>query len=407
MNNMDYIVRQATYADRDKIRNFLEKAYPLRTQFKFPKRWNWEFVENPFWRGDNLPIWIAIYDGEVIGQTCAMYCPLKVGHEVYNAAWSVDTIVLPEYRGCGIGSKLQRLSAQNHRIFMSLRMSSINRSIKTKFGSKPVTEVTNFIKWIKIDKSRYSNAVKKRIINSKLITGIWLFCCRTFKLDTFLVSILNAGISIRILLKGRTPNNSNILIKEIDYFEENINKLWERTKHQYGVIVERKQTYLNWRYCAQPHMNYHKFIAISDNEICGYFVLRNSKAPEPNIGIIADIYAAPDDLETITAMIEFSVNFFSNSVEAIKCATTIKNIKAILLSFAFSKQRNEVLMAFSDEESVMNKLNANSREWFMTMGDQDLDQYPLASLEYGFDIFDIDQIAGFKTLKRWLSDSKK
>jgi GNAT superfamily N-acetyltransferase len=404
---MEYIVRQATSADRDKVWNFLEKAYPLRSQFKFPKRWYWEFRENPYWYGDDLPIWIAIQDGEIIGQTCAMYCPLQVGQEVYNAAWSVDTIVLPEGRGRGLGSKLQRLSAKNHRIFMSLRMSPINRKIKTSFGSKPVAEVSSFIKWVKIDKLSYSNAVKKRIANSKLLTDIWLFCCRAFNLDRLLVCILNTINSVRAILKGRVRYNSDIDIKEIECFGEEINELWKNTKNQYGVIVERNQKYLNWKYCDQPHMKYRKFVAIRDNEICGYVVLRKSEAPEPNIGIITDMYAAPGDDETFTAMIDFSVNFFSNTVEAVKCATSIENVKGILSRFAFSKQRDEVLMAYSSEEDVMNKLKTVSKNWFMTMGDHDWDQYPLASLEFKFEVIDMDSFPDFKTFIRWLLNLRK
>ncbi len=124
-------VRQATLDDKPAIAEFLKVAYPDRHRYKFPERWEWQFENNPLRdrnRSGNpnegkLPIWLA-FDGErIVGQTGAQVEPLKLGDKSVLVGWSVDTIVLPEYRRKGIGRRLQEANQSYHQVFMSLAMS--------------------------------------------------------------------------------------------------------------------------------------------------------------------------------------------------------------------------------------------------------------------------------------------
>ena len=125
-------VRRATIEDQNAIFEFIKMAYVGRWQYKIPERWQWEFIDNPFLFDDGLPIWIAVEeDGSVVGQTCALVEPIKIGEEVHKVGWSVDTFLLPEYRGQGIGFQLQKANDQANEIFMSLSMSKANRRIKS------------------------------------------------------------------------------------------------------------------------------------------------------------------------------------------------------------------------------------------------------------------------------------
>ena len=79
MDNDNIIIRQATIQDRDKIWSFLKLAYKKYSRYKFPERWNWQYLNNPNWKGKNLPIWLAIKDGEIIGQSNALFSKVKIG----------------------------------------------------------------------------------------------------------------------------------------------------------------------------------------------------------------------------------------------------------------------------------------------------------------------------------------
>ncbi len=73
-------VRQATPADQAAIYEFIQTAYAGRSEYKIPERWAWAYLNNPFKETAALPIWIAVGgDGRVVGQTCALIEPLKLG----------------------------------------------------------------------------------------------------------------------------------------------------------------------------------------------------------------------------------------------------------------------------------------------------------------------------------------
>jgi GNAT superfamily N-acetyltransferase len=130
------LVRQATLDDRSAIFDLIRVAYAGREQYKIPERWQWQFCDNPFWSGPDLPIWIAVDGGRVVGQTGAMIEPIKMDQAATTVAWSVDTYLLPEYRGRGVGRQLQEASQTRHRVFMSLAMSAKNRRIKESLGGR-------------------------------------------------------------------------------------------------------------------------------------------------------------------------------------------------------------------------------------------------------------------------------
>src|SRR3990172_11710019 len=106
------IIRQATLKDKDALWEFIKNAYEGEekglSRFKFPKRWIWQFTENPFFKetGDKLPIWIALKDDRIVGQICFQPVEVKIGDKIYNASYGSDMIVSKDCRGGGISPKI-------------------------------------------------------------------------------------------------------------------------------------------------------------------------------------------------------------------------------------------------------------------------------------------------------------
>jgi len=373
---MEVLVRQAAKEDEKLIQEFLKIAYEGRWQFKYPERWYWEFVNNPYWSGDKLPIWIALQDGRVVGQTCAMYSPLKVGDYLHKVAWSVDTIVLPEYRGGGIGSQLQRANANHNKIFMSVNMSEANRRIKLKLGSIHVEPVCVYRRWMRYNGDAVSKFLIRRVDKNAIMKKLTVRIIRSLSINKLLASLANIRLDMRIsTLKNRTKTNAT-KIRQIEDFDC-VESLWEKTRDQYNVIVARDAQYLNWKFLAQPHMHYKTYVGERNGEIKGYIILRKARPPERNIGIIADLYAARDDKETLEALIGSAVHFFGKGVELIDCATTVGEYKRVYESFGFGKIEQVVPMFYSKGEFLRNDIIRKPGGWFLAMGDHDWDQYPL------------------------------
>lgn len=396
--------RQAEVSDEGEIGAFLKRAYGDRSIFKYPERWNWEYRQNPYWGKNGLPIYIAFHKNKMIGQTGAMYVPLKIGGIICNAAWSVDSIVLPEYRSKGYGKILQRISSQNHEIFMSLRSSATNRKIKAGLGSLTLINVPTYLKWVKVDPDNLFNAVKTGLRQRRFIGLILMKFYNSLRINTILFLAIKFYIKLKNSFSIKIEFDSDFDIVEVDDFPNEAEEFWKEFKEYFDILVVRDKKYLNWKYVSQPHVSYRKFIAKKSGKICGILVLRLAKPPEANIGIIAEMLALPHEVRVIRQLTKFSLNFFNGDVEAIRCATSVKQFSRVLKEFSFSKEYVDPFVFFSKNDNLMRSAAKANSNFFFSVGDHDYDQYPLQKLKYKFGLFNLD---GLRAAKRLFSNKRR
>jgi hypothetical protein len=374
------IVRRATLDDKPAIFEFIKIAYQGRWQYKIPERWQWEYVDNPFLKGGELPVWVAIdEDGRVVGQTCALVEPLKIGERTYSLGWSVDTYLLKEYRGQGIGYQLQKANDEGNEVFMSLSMSHKNRRIKSGLGSIPIDPVTVYTRLSRYEPESIREAAAKRVVKKdsrlkKAVRG----GLRWSQLDRLSAWLLNAWVDLKDLFYLRN-SPSGVTINPVEFFTEEIDKLWERLSPCFYAIVKRDACFLNWKYVNQPHIEYERFVAWKDGELVGYVILRKGKPPERFLGIIADLFAAPDDGETIRALLSFAVVHLKRArIKDIVAATTVSAYQEALEKLGFRKAKvvYPMLHGKADAPELISALEPGS--WFLGKSDHDWDQYPLA-----------------------------
>ena len=373
-------VRRATLEDKPALFKFIQAAYQNRWQYKIPERWQWEYVDNPFLNGTELPVWIAVdEEGNVLGQTCALVEPVKIGDEVYRLGWSVDTYLFPEYRGQGIGFQLQKANSDANEIFMSLSMSNANRRIKSGLGSVPIDPVAIYSRLMRYESESIRQAVIKRAGRKwarlgKLLEGVlhWTF------LDRLAAYVLNVWLGIKNY-REIPEVEPNISMEPVDLFKDEINQLWEEVSPHYYAIVKRDAKYLNWKYVQQPHITYLRFIARKNGKICGYLILRKGKPHERYLGIIADLFTTPDQKDVISSMVVFAVDFFRRQkVKDILVASTIPVYQSCFVELGFQKTKEVFQMFHAGQENPVFNLALESGSWFLGKGDHDWDQYPLA-----------------------------
>lgn len=368
--DLDVTVTQATIEDLERIGRFLRVAYGAQAQYKFPDRWLWEFVDNPYRSGRGLPIWLAEADGRIVGQTCEMIVPLKWGDRVHPAAWGVDYIVLPELRRQGIGRLLQQAQAEYHDIFMALSMSPISRRVLVDLGFTEADPVVELNKTVRVSPDQ-----ARTIVDNKLDPGSILSrACRRRLAAALLTASLNLFTRLRDL--ARAPAGIHgISVERIEHFGSEIDELWARLAPQFPVIVQRDAAYLNWKFTEQPDMDYDKFVGRRSAPACGYVITRTGIPPEGPVGIIADLFAAPDDDAAICRLLAHAIEHLRREgVHSIIAATSVPDYLTRFLEQGFSKTRDVIPMFRS-------KLAAQipAHGWFMSMGDHDWDQYPMTT----------------------------
>jgi hypothetical protein len=350
-------IRQAAYADKPALAAFLAAAYGGRDQYKFPRRWEWAFQRNPFLAGDAPPVWIAVTeDGRIAGQSAALVEPLVIGGREVRAGWGVDFHVLPEYRGQGIGTKLQAANNAAHEVFMSLSMTAGAAGIKSSIGMQTLPPVPVFTRILQHDPASVRATLAKR-----------------FPPAQFLAAPLARLLTRREAraLRGYAPPREP-RVEPVDAFSGGFDSLWARVSPKFSALIRRDSQYLTWKFRQQPHMTHEIFAARRAGALCGYVTLRRARPPERNAGIICDLFADPEDAAPLGALLWRAVQFFREAgVTYITAASSVPAYQAALRALGFKHTKSAAPMIRAD-------VDVPQSGWLLGKGDHDWDQYPLA-----------------------------
>ncbi|HUF39787.1 MAG TPA: GNAT family N-acetyltransferase [Anaerolineales bacterium] len=354
------IVRQAAYADKPAIFEFLDSAYAGRSEFKYPHRWEWAYERNPFLDGDAPPVWIAVApDGRVIGQSAALIEPLVVDGEEYRAGWGVDFHVLAEYRGQGIGKQLQAANDAGNEVFMSLSMADAAAAIKRGLGLEPLPEVGVFTRILHHD----PGSVRETII-------------RRFP---WLPSAVAAGLSrpaARLLTRRSEPRRSapppNLQVRREPHFSEAYDRLWARLGGEYRALIRRDARYLTWKFKHQPHMQHEILGGYRDGNLSGYAILRRTRPPERDAGVLVDLFTDPTDRAVTTLLIDAVLRrFWELEAAYVTAASGAPHVRRSLTEAGFKQTKTVTPLARAP-------FPLPGEGWLLGKGDQDWDQVPLA-----------------------------
>jgi GNAT superfamily N-acetyltransferase len=367
-------VRRATLEDKERVFAFVRKAYAGRWQYKIPERWQWEYVNNPYLESADLPVWIAVTEtGEVVGQTCALVEPLVLGGQERRVGWSVDTFLFPEYRGQGIGFQLQKANDEGNPIFMSLSMSAQNRKIKAGLGSVAIDPVPGYRRLVRYTPESLRQAALSRYAKHGETVARLLQLTR---LDHLAAAFLNLRLR---KTQPLSEDSSGIEFKPVERFGEEADQLWAKLSHCFYAVVKRDAQYLNWKYVDQPHTDYARITAWKDGEICGYVIVRRTRPPERDMGIIADVFVDPQDEPGLRSLWLYAVRYFEAlQVKDILAATSVQAYQDCLHDLGFNQVKGGYPMFHCKDGSPECVQAREPGAWFLSRGDHDWDQFPLA-----------------------------
>ena len=177
---------------------------------------------------------IAVIDGKIVGQASAYKTTVIIKGKKENLWWGVDTYVLSEYRGKGIGKKLQLYLHEHYPNFSSIWYSPTNGIVKKKCGANelfkvqfnyfPVSKFLGVILELAIQKIFH----KKIIIHSR-IPFVYFYFNKLFK---------------------KSCKYSEIAFNEVDF------NFIKKSLRQFDFYVERSYDYMYWKYVLNPSLRY-------------------------------------------------------------------------------------------------------------------------------------------------------
>ncbi|MBU3659206.1 MAG: GNAT family N-acetyltransferase [Flavobacteriales bacterium] len=247
-NNRNIVIRTARTTDIENLKNFFIKAYAEQTIFQNDKFLLYYFDS----RNDKLPplsySLIGINsDNEIVSHYGGLHYKLKLNKTIISVIWGVNAYTLPEWRGCGINSKIVNYIHENN---------EANAVIGMPF------DAPFFYK--KLGYNIFNKETLKRFV---------------YGLDSRIFDIVN-------LIGSDLEKAEELLkVKKISSSHLNSENIIELTKYNFEnfnfdldvdivATTFRDVNFLSWRLFNNPYINYKVYGYLKTNKIVSYIAIR-------------------------------------------------------------------------------------------------------------------------------------
>jgi len=363
MEKQSFSVRRFKMSDVNGIIKLFENVFEGSFSLDW---WKWKYISNPAgFYGEEGDIWVAeTSDGEIVGHWAVIPEKMKLYSRTVTVAQAVDAATHPEYRGLGIFKSLVKSVCSDVKERYPFIFGFPNELYKgyEKLGwmSFRIVDFLNFLDYDIPLKSYFKNSVK-------------------YSLAKTLLKALKARNLFSFDVRYEKSKANNIKIEEITHFSSEINDFWNSLKTNYGIILERDASFLNWRF-SKYLGNYRKFVAISseNDKITGYVAIKQTSIRGiPGVLDIVDLQVSPYDEGTLFELIKFVINYAKfEALNVIHCRVpTWHHYAKILRNLGFIPVGRLLDYAIYQPRLIIYPLAKNNHpnlnEWFLTLADTD------------------------------------
>jgi hypothetical protein len=160
--------------------------------------------------------------------------------------------------------------------------------------------------------------------------------------------------------------------RKVTFFDQDYDRLWQECAPDYAIAVKRDQTYLNWRFIHRPDWWYFPYAVYRQKRLKGYVVLKLYREGDMLRGHLLDIFCNRSDEETISQLLDGSINFFAE--QGVDMVTTwiwgSQTVEQILSKKGFVRRSIDrpLILRVNTREKNHREISDNSY-WYFTMGD--------------------------------------
>lgn len=348
----DVQIKQFQLSDQYDLLSFLRQSYPSEPRRSDPVFWKWHFLENPCVGLDDIPLWLAKAGDKVVGQMATIPFKLKFGKDEAVALWSIDFVVLADYRGRGLGKRLVQAAQdtrwrqmmelghneQSGAVFRSLKwkgLGNINRYHKLLFPGDAMREISRI-------------APARHIVNL-----------------------------IYAPFRPNVPAQSSVVnsLRSVSQFDSSFDELWRESNIQWSCAAVRNSSFLEWQYRKQPGKTFDVLGYFDRDHLLGYVVLFFRK-PDSGGAVskaaITDIcYSATKPDEVIDALLQGALRLaIDRRAGGLVIDILDSRIEQRLRKFGFWRIRKSP--PFMVKTVERQELLYERGNWFLTRGDADI-----------------------------------
>lgn len=343
----DFIIRQMTGADRDRVKALIAKMSPGDVE----ARYKWLYESNPHGRALT---WVAIdrETGETAG--CTSVFPRRVMVERWKRVGSIggDCFVEPRFRRKGLATALHRAS------FATMR----DEGVDFMYGPPVVNNLAALLK-------AGSHAVTgyRRWVRPLTGSGAYkaAFSREPSKLEARL-----ADLPVLLFDQLTRADARQFLLERVTEFGPEFDDLFERVVAKHKIACARDSRYLEWRYLASPNRCQVPFAIKRSGELAGLLVLetKGEKAA------VVDLFTKPEPM-LIDASLQLAIGYATaagcSSLEVSLTGGSALSERLRASGFIRRDERGfQVAVASSDTQY---EALTDEKSWHFMEADQDLD----------------------------------
>ncbi len=328
-----------------------------------PAQYRWKVVDMPFPIGC-ATTWIAESNGKIVGQYGGTAMRIWLNGQIYPVVHICDVMTHPDFRGQGI---LSALGSAANAAWRNAGVAFATGFPHAGWGSR-----RNFLGWQMMYKSvwmwrplRLTRFIRQRIQNRLL---------KKRKIDD--QSSVSVDKTLRLVSKMSFHSaTGDMQIRFVEKPDDAFDALWETLKHRYEALVVRDRAWVNYRYADAPEMGYGLLFAQKKGKPAGYLAFRIREVNQQTIGYLADLFTAPDDLQTRMALIRHSRQYMYKAGATAALGIVSENtpmLKAFRRCGFIRRYGAFEVSIIPYLDNLPTELLRNSNRWFSMGGDFDI-----------------------------------
>ncbi len=346
----DIQIEQFRIAETEALLSFLQNAYPSEPKRSNPDFWTWHFLENPYTDPGDLPVWVAVSGGQIVGHLAGILVKLKAGSAETRAIWIVDFIIRADFRGKGLGKRLALAAQESNPTMLTL---GVNAASEGVFRSLNWTLVGGIHRYHKLlfPGNAYGEIAKYELAR-KSVNRLFTPFRNDFRLS----------------------QNETDCVRQLTSFDTSFADLWRRASQQWNCAIVRDPAYLEWQYQKQPGKRFDILGAFDKDRLVGYAVMFFRKPAHgsfPPKATISDmVYSSEGTLDVVSILLKASIGLAVDR-EAGSLVTDVldERVEKRARELGFFKVKTAPRFMANTTENI--ELICDKRNWFLTRGDSD------------------------------------
>lgn len=359
-----------TYEDEDRtaVLTLYGRVFGEEARRRFERRWHWQFFGNPASQTHPPRMWVAEGPDGIVGFLASFPQRIKLGPRVAVVYHDCDLMVAAHARGHGIGRRLvQAYDSLPNPLSSCLAYAPRNGRIRQRSGYRAALLAPRYVRPYDL------GAIVRFKLSEKVTPGGRL--SRLASVASALAGGLNGPLWL--INRWRRPRSpAAITTEDVAEVDTSFDRLWAELSPSFPVIAVRDRRFVHWRFAADP-LHRHTMVGTWDTSgrLRGYAALRHTSSRDLRRTYLMDLFAAPDDRETVEAL--FAASIDRSEAAGTDCVYGLglnPRLRELARRYLYaplpSGRRPSWLLWKGDEE--LHDLVYDEGSWHVTLADSDI-----------------------------------